>query len=499
MAASQGQNREQIKDGDKNENKNDNKNKSKSKSVRIPISMSTPALSALSPNKAKIAKSAKKLNAKLTANEALKLYRTVPSYRLLIRDIIKADISIMEKKSFLLCPHRHHCVQNAFMKGFWRTFAAAFVFKTSLALFTALFSGKIINKKGISWSLIKKIYLSRDSLLFANIFALMSFTYKVLLCMLRRWRLKDPIYHKTIAGFICGIWILLDGHQRRNTIALYCIVRAISDAVRLGVTYKRLPTIPNFDVATFTASQVIIMFGAIKDPKGLDPKYYKWILNMGNLSENAIQTALRSPSGAMYRLPNEKFVECCPVWHDHPSCIIFNIKDWFKALIRAGKMYFPVHFLPTLLLSPKSIIKAPMEFLKKKSWNTIISACFLATYVFNMRYTVCFLRNIVKDDPAWIAMFGGFMAGLSLIIENPRRRPELMLYCLPRALEWILKRVSKDKLPKLWKLLRTSITSTIAFQIAVALWLTIWNIPKGIKNSNSINMTVMNIVFGSKH
>eukprot|EP01083_Nonionella_stella_P213325 769513_1 len=103
----------------------------KHKSVRspkpkasIPISISTPAFSSLIPSKKNISKS-KELN------DALKLYRSKPSYRSLIRDIIKADISIIEKKRFLLCPHRHHCVQNAFMKGFWRTFAATFIFKTS--------------------------------------------------------------------------------------------------------------------------------------------------------------------------------------------------------------------------------------------------------------------------------------------------------------------------------------------------------------------------------
>ena len=42
---------------------------------------------------------------------------------------------------------------------------------------------------------------------------------------------------------------------------------------------------------------------------------------------------------------------------------------------------------------------------------------FLATYGFNMRYTVCVLRNIVRDDPAWIAMVGGFMAGFAQLLR----------------------------------------------------------------------------------
>lgn len=74
-----------------------------------------------------------------------------------------------------------------------------------------------------------------------------------------------------------------------------------------------------------------------------------------------------------------------------------------------------------------------------------------------------------------------------------------MLYCIPRALEWCMKRVKKDKLPKLWAFLRTDMCPTMSLQIALALWMTIWNTPKGIKNSNSINMTVLNVVFGSKH
>merc|ERR1712190_343711 len=110
---------------------------------------------------------------------------------------------------------------------------------------------------------------------------------------------------------------------------------------------------------------------------------------MGNIKEKPLQNVLRSPSGAMYRTPGESFVECCPLWHEDPSCLRHCIKDWFAAFVRATKMYIPVHFVPTILLAPKSIIKTPMEYLQKKSWNTIISAMFLATYVFNMRYTIC--------------------------------------------------------------------------------------------------------------
>ena len=74
-----------------------------------------------------------------------------------------------------------------------------------------------------------------------------------------------------------------------------------------------------------------------------------------------------------------------------------------------------------------------------------------------------------------------------------------MLYCLPRALEWVIKRVDKVKMPNLYRLFRTNWWPTFVSQIALAIWLSICNIPKGIKSSNTINMTVLNIIFGSKH
>eukprot|EP01084_Bolivina_argentea_P172516 298849_1 len=193
-------------------------------------------------------------------------------YQQMLRDFIRADVPIMAK-SFRLCPHKHRCFQNAIMKGFFRTFSAAFIFKTSLRFSTKLLSGNI------SFDKIKAIYLDPDSLLFGLFVGIMSFTYKVILCILRRIRGKDPIYHKTIAGFICGTWIVMDDKTRRKQIALYCLVRAISDVIKLCVRKKKIPHIPHTDIAVFTVSQLLTMHALLHAPKTLDKKYYKWIKN----------------------------------------------------------------------------------------------------------------------------------------------------------------------------------------------------------------------------
>ena len=220
----------------------------------------------------------------------------------------------------------------------------------------------------------------------------------------------------------------MDDPIRRKQIALYCLVRALSDLVRLAVHYKKLPLIPHTDVGIFTLSQIFIMHGLVHASNALDKKYYKWIKNMGNLTEEQCQYSFRSRINPklQYRLPSEEWHQCHPFFHKDPSCLRHNAIDWVYGLSRAARIYLPVHFLPTILFEPKRIFQEPLLWLKKKGWNVMVSSIFLTTYQFNMKYTICKLRNWCKDDLWWHGPAGGFMTGIALFIENERRRPELV-------------------------------------------------------------------------
>ena len=249
----------------------------------------------------------------------------------------------------------------------------------------------------------------------------MSFTYKAILCTLRRLRKKDPVYHKTIAGFLAATWIVLDDKTRRQQIALYCLVRAIADLIKLAASphYKKIPVIPNADVGIFTASQLLIMHGLVHAPDALDAKYYKWIKNMGNLTEPQCQLTFRSRINPKlpYRLPSEAWAPCYPLLHEDTSCVRHNCIDWFYGLYRAGRIYLPVHTLPTILFEPKKILNDPTEWIKKKSYNVMVSSVFLTTYQFNMKMALCLCRNWCQSDDTWHGIFGGFFTGLALFIE----------------------------------------------------------------------------------
>ena len=268
-----------------------------------------------------------------------------------------------------------------------------------------------------------------DTIKFSQFVALMSFTYKALACIFRRVQGKDAIYQKSIAGFISGLWIICDNKQRRKTLALYLMVRMIGDWIKF-IQYNRtckvqlnsncqniekgtdqhniidnnknsqndnkhidnikqlnqlnqdvqnqtlmqaiMSQLADGEVITFTVSQMVIMYSALHAPGCIDSAYYKWIKSMGNMSEARLQHTIRSRIDvkSMYRLPCEKWEPCYPLWHKDVSCLRANVSDFFKCILRAGKMYLPVHFLPVLLFAPQKVLNNPVTYVKSKMFIT---------------------------------------------------------------------------------------------------------------------------------
>ncbi len=110
----------------------------------------------------------------------------------------------------------------------------------------------------------------------------------------------------------------------------------------------------------------------------------------------------------------------------------------------------------------------------------------------------CYGRAFLQDDPWYLSVFGGFCSGLSLMVEHSKRRVELCLYVIPRALE-ILMRLVPKKMKFLYEFFRWKPLPILTFQSAIALWMTLMAVKGGRKYSNGLNMTVLTVVFGSKH
>lgn len=139
-------------------------------------------------------------------------------------------------------------------------------------------------------------------------------------------------------------------------------------------------------------------------------------------------------------------------WGLDNSCLTNVGVRFCLAFIEAMTLYLPVHFLPLLLTRPSSILQRHRAI--PAILAAIRSATFLSTFLSSYFLAACFTRTLVLaklfpwiphdvwDGPYGSVLAGSFTCGWSILIENTRRRGEMALYVLPRAV--------KASLPAKW-------------------------------------------------
>ena len=102
------------------------------------------------------------------------------------------------------CSHAHNvsCAENTLM-GFYHTFVNILSLKIIGNNFTYFGNPKKLLKN------LMKYESNKDNIRFALFLTLMNSTYKFLLCFLRRYMSSDKMI-APIAGFIAGLWSILD-------------------------------------------------------------------------------------------------------------------------------------------------------------------------------------------------------------------------------------------------------------------------------------------------
>jgi hypothetical protein len=162
-----------------------------------------------------------------------------------------------------------------------------------------------------------------------------------------------------------------------------------------------------------------------------------------------------------------RYGDCAAIHPKRFSCR----KDALIRFYEVWKWVFPVygalHFVPVLLFRRALFVKDPLKMLLRTLWGSSRSSAFLGAFVMIcegtfvvclacLRYvhdligTYCFkhylyenlrdldilptrVLNLLISKGSFAVL--GFLAGLSLFVEDPRRRAELAMYVLPKGLE----------------------------------------------------------------
>ncbi|ORX53977.1 hypothetical protein DM01DRAFT_1362932 [Hesseltinella vesiculosa] len=151
-------------------------------------------------------------------------------------------------------------------------------------------------------------------------------------------------------------------------------------------------------------------------------------------------------------LPERGRIPCTVVHGGQPwGCEVHALSRFSKGFVKIFFLYLMVHGIPPMLFRRKQTMEtlpgSALHILKA----SVRSSTFLGVFISSIWYTICLTRTRIghqllgvdqtRLDDTLGPLLGCMACGLSLLIENGRRRGEMALYVVPRALFSLLDRV----------------------------------------------------------
>jgi hypothetical protein len=141
------------------------------------------------------------------------------------------------------------------------------------------------------------------------------------------------------------------------------------------------------------------------------------------------------PFTAFLTQSHHPHVMCSMMHPPTSSCFRGMITAFLGESKRAFNLYAPLNVIMTIIFRGTSILKNPKQTISKIAISTLRSVLFLTCYVTAAWSLPCLFRTLSKKEHWWMYYTNGLVAGSMVILEQPGRRLELGMYCLPRAIE----------------------------------------------------------------
>ncbi|KAI6042738.1 hypothetical protein EDC04DRAFT_2656237 [Pisolithus marmoratus] len=304
-------------------------------------------------------------------------------------------------------------------------------------------------------------------------------------------RKRTHRWHAALAGALAGsLAVMFEKRSRRIAIAQQLFVRGLQGSYN-AFTSKSGFHIPHGEALLFCICCTQIVHALFCRPDTLARSYEIWLSNASGASRQAIKMVRDMNSNGTFNVQDiDKILQRSdvipanrtalltartlasgdppdfglypPCNAIHPwveSCLSVPIPRLMTVFKWAFPIYGALHFLPMLLFKRNAFLSRPIHMLGKAGFGTIRSSAFLAAFVASFQSWVClkhYIYEVLSSQktfrlPKSIINFfiskysyalGGFLGALSLFIEERRRRGELAMYALPKALEsaWLTAR-----------------------------------------------------------
>lgn len=284
---------------------------------------------------------------------------------------------------------------------------------------------------------------------------------------------------------------MFETRPNRVAVGQQMFVRGLQGSYN-AFTSKRGIKVPHGDVLVFTLCCGQILYGFLLRPDTLPHSYNKWIetasitppgalrvnrdlirdgrFNLADLesvlrrndvtphNRTVMLDILKNATSSNPSFPS-RFGPCEVIHPMIDSCLTLPFPRFMAVFKWMLPVYGALHFIPTILLKWNAFIRDPKYMLLRAGWGTARSSAFLGVFVVIYQVYFCFkhwaytlissrdplpvprwLVNVLISKPSfWV---GGFLAGLSLFVEEKRRRSELAMYVLPKGLQsaWVMAR-----------------------------------------------------------
>ncbi|EIE89776.1 hypothetical protein RO3G_14487 [Rhizopus delemar RA 99-880] len=342
-------------------------------------------------------------------------------------------------------PKTYRQVWHHALKGGARGFILAYGVRAGVNF--CLYLIRVIRKKAPIGKIFEASLKSLDAFRFAAMFGSFSFLWKSVNNGLRLYRKKDDRLNGLISGAVAGLSILFEKEERRIDLAQQLLVR-------------------NGDALLFAITCAQVLYAYTMRPDTLPPDFYSFmvktarcpkeslLLNHENVRgfpvtpQHAIESIrhLRPTPHALKtlsQLPLDAPAIPCEALHPWlDDCHLTAVERFIKVFKSFLPIYGTLHFVPMFLLRTQHLRKDPLTMLSKTTKATLRSGAFLATFVTLYQYQICMHRQLLKtgllgrlNSKYLYGLAGFFCSYPAIFIEDKKRRSELALYVLPKAVQ----------------------------------------------------------------
>ncbi|KAH9919707.1 uncharacterized protein B0H18DRAFT_1096075 [Fomitopsis serialis] len=314
----------------------------------------------------------------------------------------------------------------------------------------------------------------------------------------RRW-------YSVLAGSAAGaISVCFEKKSRRVAIAQQMFVRGLQGSFN-AFSQTHGVSIPHGDVLMFGLCCGQIMYAWLVRPETLDRGYDMWIATASKCLSETVAIARDLLRDGVFKVsdmqklaarpdttpanrtkllayiaratappPEQSFgpryVPCAALhpWSDsHALTQIERFVDVFRWML---PIYGALHLMPMLLFRRNRVLSDPVNMLLRAGWGTARSSAFLGAFVFIYQSMFCVKHNLwdvltalrTSSSTSLLAYLArllpqrfidaliakksyyalGILTGLSLFVEEKKRREELAMYVMPKGMEsaWLMAR-----------------------------------------------------------